>query len=307
MNVCMLGGTGFVGQVLAARLVSRGHVVKILTRHADRPDGPGRSGALQLVEADVHQPEVLQREFRGQDAVINLVGILNEHGRDGAEFRKVHFELTRQVVLACQAVGVPILLHMSALMADAAGGRSHYQRTKGAAEDFVRTACAQGPSWAVFRPSVIFGPRDSFINRFAALLRTIPLVFPLACPDARFAPVHVEDVASAYVICLETPRLRGRSYDLCGPEVLTLRDIVRYTAHTLGLKRWIIGLPDWASRLQARVFDFVPGKPFSTDNYLSAQVANVCSGDDFSVLGIVPASLRVIVPGYLRARSGHRD
>ena len=153
--------------------------------------------------------------YSGNDAVIHLVGILNEKGRDGRGFRAVHVELPRKVVQACRETGVRRILHMSAL--HAAQGPSHYLRTKGEGEDLVHAAAAEGLRVTSFRPSVIFGPRDSFINRFAGLLRFAPFFFPLACPDARFAPVYVGDVARAFALTLEDPRSFGRRYDLCGP------------------------------------------------------------------------------------------
>src|SRR5690606_4508306 len=123
-----------------------------------------------------------------------------------------------------------------------------------------------------FRPSVIFGPGDSFFNRFARLLKRVPLVFPLACPNARFAPVYVGDVAEAFARALKDPQLYGRRLALCGPREYTLQQLVAYTAECLGLRRLILPLPDFLSRIQAAIFDFVPGKPFSTDNYRSTLV-----------------------------------
>jgi NADH dehydrogenase len=209
-------------------------------------------------------------------------------------------DLTEKVIAACRANGVRRLLHMSALNADATEGTSHYLRTKGQAEEKVRAAeeiCS-----TIFRPSVIFGPEDSFFNRFAWLLRTFPLAFPLACPKARFAPVYVDDVAEVFIRSLKRPDTCGKRFNLCGPHSYTLEQLVTYTAHCIGARRWIIPLPDMLSRLQASVFDFVPGKPFSTDNYLSAQVDSVCAGNDFEFFGIMPASLESRVPAYLSGK-----
>ncbi|MGH8120888.1 MAG: complex I NDUFA9 subunit family protein [Gammaproteobacteria bacterium] len=301
-KICILGGTGFVGRVLSNRLVREGIKLRILTRNRERnKDDLILLPGTELIETDVHNPDNLKQQFAGCDAVINLVGILNERGRKGRGFQHVHVELARKVVESCAANGIRRLLHMSALNADDVRGPSHYLKTKGKAEDFVFASSAQGINVTGFRPSVIFGTHDSFFNRFAALLR-LTWVFPLACYGARFAPVHVADVAEAFVRTLKDPASYGRRYHLCGPHVYTLEELVRYTARCIGVKRWIIPLNDTLSRVQAAVFDFVPGKPFSTDNYLSAQVDSVCAHNDFAELGITPVAIETVVPQYLSHR-----
>jgi NADH dehydrogenase len=303
-RVCILGGTGFVGRALAYRLAARQHRLRILTRDTRRAHGLRVLPTIELVRADVHDLATLERAFRDIDTVVNLVGILNERGRDGAGFRHVHTELTGKIVAACQAAGVEQLLQMSALNASAERGPSHYLRSKGLAEAAIRERTSDGLNWTIFRPSVIFGRDDAFVNKFAALLRRLPLPFPLACAAAQFAPVYVEDVAEAFARCLGHSRASGQTFELCGPETWTLHEIVAFTARTLGLTRPIVPLPDPIARLQATVFDFVPGKPFSTDNYLSATIPSVCSEDGLARLGIRPASMRAIVPTYLNADRG---
>jgi NADH dehydrogenase len=142
------------------------------------------------------------------------------------------------------------------------------------------------------QPSVIFGPGDSFLNRFAGLLRVVPLVFPLAMPGARFAPVHVDDVVEAIARVLNEPEAAGRTFQLCGPDIYTLRELVEMVSATLGLRRRVIGLPRSLARLQATIMDFVPGKPFSTDNFRSLLTDSVGSADGLRELGITPRSLR---------------
>ena len=301
-KICILGGTGFVGRVLANRLVRDGIKLRILTRNRERnKDDLILLPRTELIDTDVHNPDNLKQQFAHCDAVINLVGILNEHGRDGRGFRHVHVELTRKVVEACRANGIRRLLHMSALHADAAHGPSHYLRTKGEAEDLAHSASDYGIKVTSFQPSVIFGVHDSFFNRFAALLR-LAWVFPLACHGARFAPVHVGDVAEAMARTLKDPASYGRRYHLCGPHVYTLEALVRYTARCIGVKRRIIPLNDILSRIQAAVFDFVPGKPFSTDNYNSAKMDSICNRNDLAVYGITPTPLEAVVPQYLANR-----
>jgi len=309
-TICVLGGTGFIGRALLARLAADGRPVKVLTRdragHRDLLVLP----TVRLARADVHDPAGLEREFAGCDVVVNLVGILNERrlGRgNGAEFRRVHTELPMKVVRACRAAGVRRYLHMSGLRADSRRGPSYYLRSKGEAEDFIRRECADGkPEFVIFQPSVVFGPGDDFVNRFATLLATVPGVMPLACAGARFAPVYVGDVAEAFARAVDDRTAAGRTFQLCGPDVLTLAEIVRDTAAALGLRRRILPLPAAVSRVQAAIMDYVPGKPFSTDNYLSATLDSTCDCDGLAELGIERTPMRGVVRAYLSANSGRR-
>lgn len=300
-SVCILGGTGFVGRHLAARLVARGHSVKVLTRHRFRHTDMLVLPTLSLVQADVYDPGVLREQLEGCDAVVNLVGILNERGHKGLGFKLAHVEFTEGVLQACRGAGVRRLLHMSALNADT-HGPSHYLRSKAEAVDKV--FAAKQLDATVFEPGVIFGPGDSFLTRFAALLRHTPLIFPLACPRARFAPVYVGDVAEAYTRCLEQRLGTGKRYVLCGPKVYTLKELVSYTARLTGLRRLVLGLPRPAAWLQAALMEWLPGKPFSLDNYRSLKVDSVSDADGLATLGIAATPLEAIAPLYL---SGSRS
>lgn len=294
-TVCVLGGTGFVGHHLCARLIRSGYRVRVPSRRPERHRDLRVLPKLELIEADVHDPQQLAQTVSGCQAVVNLIGILNEHGHNGRGFQHAHVDLARKVVDACQASRVRRLLHMSALGAEATADISFYQRSKAEAETLVHTL--SGPELAVtsFRPSVIFGPQDSFLNRFAALLRVVPGVFPLACPEARFQPVYVGDVAEAFANAIAARASYGQRYDLCGPHVYTLRELVRYTARLIGVRRLILGLPAWAARAQAEVFEYLPGKPFSRDNYRSLQRDNVCAAN----APHCPTPLEAIAPSYL--------
>jgi NADH dehydrogenase len=190
---------------------------------------------------------------------------------------------------------------MSSLKADMEHGPSHYLRSKGAAERLLAQA-GPPPETVIFRPSVVFGPGDGLFNRFAGLLRMAPGVFPLACANAKFAPVYVGDVVAAIVMALEHPEMAGRTFELCGPDVVTLRDIVRTTAQTLGLRVWVVPLPRPLAWLQGLLLGLVPGKPFSLDNFRSASIDSVCSVSGLAELDIRPSPMRAIVPGYLRPR-----
>lgn len=299
-SVCVLGGTGFVGRHLVTRLANSGRQVTVLTRHRER-----RCRELlvmpnvELVEAQIRDRAALLAAFAGQDAVINLIGILNE---DAAQrFDDVHATLPGLVTDACREAGVARLLHMSALNADAVNGASHYLKSKGIGEDAAHAV--SGVAVTSFRPSIIFGGDDSFFNRFAKLLRLAPAL-PLACPEARFQPVYVGDVADAFVRSLDAADSVGQRLELGGPRIYTLRELVEYTAQLIGVKRLVIGLPDGLARLQAAIFERLPGKPFTTDNYRSLQVDSVVRGTDgFALLGITPRSVEAVMPREMKSRN----
>jgi NADH dehydrogenase len=192
---------------------------------------------------------------------------------------------------------------MSALKANAEHGPSHYLRSKGAGERAIRKRAADRLRYTIMQPSVIFGPDDSFTRMFAGLARSFP-VLPLVKPNARFAPVFVGDVADAIVAALGDAASSGKTYQLCGPEILSLREIVALIVGTLGLRRAIVGLPDWLGRLQAWLFDYVvPGRILTVDNFDSMTVANVCTEKGLEELGVEPRSLRLLLPTWLGSRN----
>jgi NADH dehydrogenase len=304
-KICILGGAGFVGHHLSARLSSAGLLCRVVTRHPQRHRDLRVLPRLELVQGDVlHQPD-LERHFTGCDAVINLVGILNESGKDGRGFRRMHVELVELVDEAGRNTGVRRLLHMSALNASAGKGVSEYLRSKGEGENKAHTRGHSSMNVTSFRPSVIFGPGDSFFNRFAGLLRSTPGVFPLACAGSHFQPVYVGDVAEAFARSLTDRKTWDMHFDLCGPRVYTLAELVEYTAWLIGKRIKVVGLNDFLSRMQARTLEILPGKPFSYDNYLSMQVDSVCESDGLQRLGIIPQDVESIVPQYLADATQH--
>lgn len=300
-KICVLGGTGFVGRNLVVRLINRGYQVRVPTRHPQRNRAIEVLPGAELVGADVHDPETLREQFAGCDAVINLIGVLHEY--PGQSFRAVHAELPGKVVDACRATGVERLLHMSALHADAAKGPSQYLFTKGEGERTVVEA--RDLAVTCFKPSIVFGPDDDFFNKFANLLK-FNLVLPLACPNSRFAPVYVGDVAQAFETALENDATVGRSYELCGPRAYTFKELVEDIARMLGKKRLVVGLPDSLARLQAKIFGMLPVKIFTTDNYLSLQVDSVCGRNGFEELGITPHSVEGIMQLYFADKTQRR-
>jgi NADH dehydrogenase len=310
-TVCVLGGSGFIGRHVCHALAAAGYRIRVATH--DRERAKEQLILLPTVDvavANIHDPAQLEAFVRGADAVINLVGVLHD-GRGNRSFQSAHVELARKVVAACRSRGIGRLLHMSAL-ASARDAPSRYLRTKGEAEAIVRES---GLAWTLYRPSVVFGPGDSFLNLFATVLRFSPVV-ALACPGARFQPVFVEDVAAAFVKGLADLGSCGRSYDLCGPRVYTLRELVEYVGTVTGRRRPVVGLNNALSYCQALAMELLPVKLMTRDNYYSMKVDNVCSCD--FPFGIAPAALEAVAPSYLGRRTpraryqefrerGHRD
>lgn len=298
-HTVLLGGSGFVGDALANELAGRGGRVTIVcrnpaTRRTARPD-------MTVRVADPYRVESLAEAIKGADVLVNLVGILNEKGFDGSGFRRAHVEVTANALEACGRAGIKRYVQMSALRAGE--GSSYYLRTKGEAEQLVRDSDLD---WAILRPSVIFGPADSFLNRFAALVSLTPLVMPLACAGSRFQPVYVGDVADAFANVIEQGG-GGRVLELAGPRSYSLKELVEYVIRLKGRRLKVIGLPGFVSYLQALVMNLVPGKPFSTDNYRSLQLDSVSDNNALEALGVTPTPLEAIAPTYLgRQQRAHR-
>jgi uncharacterized protein YbjT (DUF2867 family) len=291
-RIVVLGGSGFVGRHVVARLSAAGHRVVVPSRRRESAKELILLPTVDVVEEDIHEPKSLARVLAGAETVINLVAILNESGR--ATFTGVHVDLVRTLIGACHVARVPRLVHMSALGADPSGP-SQYLATKAAGEAIVM---ASGLRWTIFRPSVIFGREDSFLNMFAQLARRLPVVV-LAAPDARFQPVYVEDVAHCVVHSVADDLTVHTRYDLCGPKVYTLRQLVAYAGEVSGAVRPIIGLGAGLSKLQATLLEHLPGKLMSRDNLLSTQKDNVCDCPFPAVFGIEPAALEAVASQYL--------
>lgn len=292
----VVGGTGFVGGHLVGLLARKGYNVRVLTRRRENHRDLLVLPTVDVVEANVHDQSALNAQLAGCDAVINLAGILNEKGR-AVTFDAVHADLSARIMEACRVNGIQRLLHMSALNADASKGVSAYLRSKGKGEDLVHAA--NDLQVTSFRPSVIFGPGDRFINRFAGLLRLSP-VMPVVGAKVKFQPVYVGDVAEAFVRALESKESIGQRYDLVGPKVYTLMQLVQYIAGQLGVCRVIYGTCSVGSSLLATLLQFVPGKPLTPDNLRSMRVDSVSS--QAFPFGIQPRSIEAVVPGSIGAR-----
>ena len=294
-DVCVLGGSGFIGGHVCQQLAARGLRVIVPTRNRERAKSLILLPTAEVVTADVHDPGTLKRLVRGCDAVINLVGVLHDGSGKGG-FRQAHVDLARKVVEACRQTGVRRLLHMSALNADPKGP-SDYLRSKGEAERLVRES---GLDYTLFRPSVVFGREDSFLNLFASLQRVLPVVL-LGSADARFQPVYAGDVARAYVESLTRIESFGRSYDLVGPRTYTLRELVRYVGELTGHRRPVIGLGKRLSYLQAAAMELLPFKLLTRDNVRSMSVDSV--SPSALPFGLIPTPLEAVAPGWLAQRT----
>jgi uncharacterized protein YbjT (DUF2867 family) len=290
-TVCVMGGSGFVGRHICHQLAARGYRVRVPARDPERAKQLILLPTMEVTAADVHDPVDLARTIRGVEAVINLIGVLHE-GRDKHSFAQAHVAFAIKVAAACRQEGVRRYVHMSALNADA-NGPSAYLRSKGEAEEAVR---GSGLDVTIFRPSVIFGREDSFLNLFANLLRFLPVVF-LGSPNARFQPVFVEDVAAAFVKSLEDIASFTKSYDLCGPKTYTLRELVEYVGRMTEHARPVIGLNDTLSYWQAFAMEWLPVKLLTRDNYYSMKVDSVCHCE--FPFGIRPAALEAVAPAWL--------
>jgi uncharacterized protein YbjT (DUF2867 family) len=298
-SILLIGGSGFLGSHVARRLAARGLRVSVPTRRRERAKHLILLPTVDVVEADVYDEATLTRLCDGQDAVVNLVGVLKggrgkTHGQAyGPGFAKAHVELPGRVARAAWAAGIPRLVHVSALKA-AADAPSAYLRSKAAGEMAVRAAFADA---TIVRPSVIFGAGDAFLTMFAGLLKLAPFV-PLAAPAAQFQPVWVGNVADAIVEALLRGEAAGQSYDLCGPKAYTLRQLIEYTGEVTGRRRPILGLSPGLSYLQAYAMELVGG-PMTRDNLRSMSVPNICDGGCVLPFGLAPAALENVVPTYL--------
>ncbi len=295
-TICVIGGSGFVGRHVCAALAARGYRVRVPTRSAERSKHLTTLPTVELLAADVHDASTLKELFHGCDAVINLVGVLHG-GRGNASFNAAHVELARKVVAACHESGVRRLLHMSALNASA-DGASGYLRSKGEAESLVR---ASGLDVTILRPSVIFGREDNFLNMFATLIKSLPAVIVPAA-RARFQPVYVGDVAQAFAESLATQDSIGKHYELCGPTVYTLKELVQFVAQTTGHCRLIFGADTTLTNIMAFAMECLPGKMMSLDNVRSMTVDSVCHDCTFP-FGIAPQSVEATAPAWLAYRT----
>ena len=274
MKICILGGTGFVGRSLISALSKENYTITVITRDFDKNKDLAIYPNLKLIQEDVYNEKRMLEVSKSHDVLINLIGILNEKGFRGKGFYLAHSKIARIILNVCKQNRIKRILHMSALNADP-GGSSHYLRTKGEAESFLHTYGERFADVTSFRPSVIFGTEDSFINRFSGLLKFIPFVFPLACAQTRFAPVYVGDLVNFMKDSIDDVSSFNKKIDICGPKIYTLEEIVKIVIDVKGYSTRVIPLNNALSKFQAVMMEFLPGKPFSIDNFNSVSYTHL--------------------------------
>lgn len=293
-KILILGGTGFVGRHLCEKLAEGDYRATVLTRRRANAAHLQMLPMVDVLEGSAYDAATLVPLLAEHDAVVNLIAIL--HGSEAA-FDKAHVQLVQTLVNACAAAGLKRVVHVSSLGADA-NAPSMYQRSKARGEAVL---AASGLSVSVLRPSVIFGAEDKFLNTFAGLQKMLPFI-PLAGSTAKFQPVWVEDVASALVACLEDNSTISQTYEACGPDVFTLKQLVQMAGQYSGHNKPVIGLPDGVARIQAALMELAPGEPImSRDNLDAMKVDNISGGKlpGLQALGITPAAASAVVPFYL--------
>ena len=293
-KAAIFGGSGFVGRCLVNRLISEGYVVSVITRK-NVIDRKHKADGASYIQYCINDNIKIDEIIRGHDVVINLVGILHETNSN--TFKSIHIDFPVALVRACETAGVENFLHISALNADMRNLPSKYLRSKSEGELMILEN-AKKLKVSIFRPSIIFGEGDNFIGQFSRLLRWNP-IFPVVCPNTKFAPVWVEDVASALfaVIDKSYEPSSNRAFNLCGPNVYSFRQLIEFTTAAMNVNRMIINVPDWAARFQGIVMQNLPKPIFTLDNYYSLQIDSVCDHNDFDYFDIYPTALEsVMIP-----------
>jgi len=304
----VIGGAGFIGRYIVSRLAAAGHVVRVVTRApaaARFLSTQGRVGQIVPLAASVSDPASLARAVDGAAIVVNLLGILFE--RKPGDFQRIQGEAPGLIGAAATAAGVRHLVHLSAIGADAASP-SAYATSKAAGEVAVRAAF---PGAVILRPSVVFGPEDGFFNRFAVMAASLPFM-PVVAGDTRFQPVYVGDVAAAVMAAITRPEAAGRTFELGGPRVMTMREVLRFILDTTRRSRPMIDMPMGLMRFQAKLLEKLPTPPITSDQLLLLGRDNVVApgAPGLAELGIVPTSVEAAVPSYLmryRQGGGRRD
>jgi uncharacterized protein YbjT (DUF2867 family) len=294
----VIGGAGFVGSSIVAKLDLAGYQVKVLTRHRERAKHLILLPNVQVVSCNVHDDIALAEGLKGCDAVINLVGILHESKR--TTFDLIHHQLPERIAKVCHQLGIKRLLHMSALQADE-NAPSQYLRSKARGEAALNRF-KQSMNITIFRPSVIFGREDQFLNLFAKLIQYLPIIL-LAKPSAKFQPIWVEDVANIFVNSLQNDATFGNRYDLVGPTIYSLQDLVVKVMHALNKRRLIIGLGDRLSYLQAWMMEWLPIKLMSRDNVRSMAIDSIAEGPMANEILLPLTSLDAVIPTYIQNKT----
>jgi uncharacterized protein YbjT (DUF2867 family) len=293
--VTVFGGGGFIGRYLCQQLLKGGYRLRVAEREPRRAwflKPLGALGQTQFIAADIRRPESVAAAVAGAGAVVNLVGILR------GDFEGVHVTGAANVARAAAAAGADTLVHLSAIGADP-DSPSRYGSSKGRGEQAVREAF---PDATIIRPSIVFGPEDDFVNRFARMARMLP-VLPIVAPEARFQPVYVADLARAISAAATEPREhRGRTYELGGPQVFTMAELNREIARMIGRPdKWMVEVPDLIGGAMASATGWLPGAPITSDQWRMLQVPNVVDerAAGFDAFGIRPTPLAAVAEAWL--------
>jgi len=297
--VTVFGGGGFVGRYVVEALCKAGARVRVAQRSPNKAyflQPLGSVGQIDILRCDVNDEEAVAAAVSGADAVVNLVAVM------GGAMHRVNVEGADTVAKAAARAGVGALVHISAIGADV-HGKARYSQTKGAAENAVRAAFARA---TIIRPSLVVGPEDQLTNRFAGLLAMLP-AYPVIAPTTRFQPIYVRDLGAAIAAAALAPAAHaGKTYEVGGPDVMTMRDLTARIAKLSGQDRALIDLPNAVSGLIAKA-GFLPGAPLTGDQWLMLQQDNVASGEGLAAFGIEPTSLDVVGGDWLgRFREGGR-
>lgn len=293
-KITVLGGSGFVGSSLVAKLDAAGHQVTVITRRRESAKHLILLPKVHVIECDLDEPHHLRDLLEGSDVVINLVGILHQRGK--STFEQMHHQLPRRVAQLCVELGIPRLLHMSALQASSSAP-SQYLRSKAAGESAVNEF-SKKINITIFKPSIIFGRGDNFFNMLATLVKWLPIIL-LAKPDAKFQPIWVEDVASCFVNAMDNTATYGKTYELAGLQVYSFRSLVQKVMQLLNLQRPIIGLGDKLSMLQGLMMELLPVQLMSRDNVRSLSVDSVSAQPIAPELGVTLKPLEAVLPEYI--------
>lgn len=291
-TVCILGGAGFIGRHVVRELDLAGYQIKVLTRRRESARHLLLLPNVQVVECDILNDTALHDVIKGCDAVINLVGILHQSRR--TTFEAIHGELPRRLAAICKDTGIRRLIQISALHASSAAP-SIYLRSKAMGEAAIK---ASKLNWTILRPSVVFGEGDNFLNLFAKIAKLTPII-PIAAPSARFQPIWVEDIARAIASSVNNPQTWHQCYEVCGPSIYTMKELVNLAARAVGTKPYIVGLNSHLSYLQALLMEHLPMQLMSRDNLRSAEIDSVSASPFPTVFGITPTALEAIAPRYL--------
>ena len=299
--ITVYGGSGFLGRHVVRALAKRDYRIRVAVRRpelAGHLQPLGRVGQIHAVQANLRNPASVEMAAREADVLINLVGILAEAGRQ--RFDAVQRDGAEQVALAAAAHGARVV-HVSAIGASE-NSVSHYARSKAEAERLVRSAV---PSAVIMRPSVMFGPEDTFFNRFAAMARILPALPLIGGGLTRFQPVFVGDVAVAIADAVDGRATAGTIYELGGPDILTFKELMQFVLKTIERRRILVPLPFALATLKATVLQYLPNPPLTPDQVEMLRTDNVVSDDarreqrTLEGLGITPDSIAAIVPSYL--------